>query len=97
MRSTAFLSSSICDIMPTKGNISKLDDLQAALSQMLELKKAVDRIQGGLTLLACPFESSSSSPLMTGSSSPSSCDRFFLCTGQHLEARRLAGCVVADA
>ena len=33
-------------IMPTKGNISKLDDLQAALSQMLELKKAVDRIQG---------------------------------------------------
>ncbi|GAA5866151.1 hypothetical protein JCM3774_004099 [Rhodotorula dairenensis] len=33
-------------IMPTKGNIAKLDDLQAALSQMLELKKAIDRVQG---------------------------------------------------
>ncbi|KDE08276.1 hypothetical protein MVLG_01540 [Microbotryum lychnidis-dioicae p1A1 Lamole] len=32
-------------IMPTKGNIEKLDQLQATLSQMVELKKAVDRCQ----------------------------------------------------
>lgn len=37
-------------IMPTKGNIAKLDDLQAALSQMVELKKAIDRIQGEIRL-----------------------------------------------
>ncbi|BGP04839.1 SWR1-complex protein 4 [Rhodotorula toruloides] len=38
-------------IMPTKTNIAKLDDLQAALSQMIELKKAVDRIQGEIRLV----------------------------------------------
>ncbi|GAA5980260.1 hypothetical protein JCM10908_001592 [Rhodotorula pacifica] len=37
-------------IMPTKGNMSKLDDLQAALSQMVELKKAIDRAQGEIRL-----------------------------------------------
>ncbi|POY71414.1 hypothetical protein BMF94_5726 [Rhodotorula taiwanensis] len=37
-------------IMPTKGNIGKLDDLQAALTQMLELKRAVDRVQGEIRL-----------------------------------------------
>lgn len=36
--------------MPTKGNIGKLDDLQAALTQMLELKRAVDRVQGEIRL-----------------------------------------------
>lgn len=38
-------------IMPTKTNIAKLDELQAALSQMIELKKAVDRIQGEIRLV----------------------------------------------
>ncbi|GAA5870288.1 hypothetical protein JCM16303_001950 [Sporobolomyces ruberrimus] len=32
-------------IMPTKNNINKLDQVQLALSQMVEVKKAVDRIQ----------------------------------------------------
>ncbi|GAA5923021.1 Swc4p [Sporobolomyces koalae] len=32
-------------IMPTKNNIAKLDEVQVALSQMVEVKKAVDRIQ----------------------------------------------------
>lgn len=32
--------------MPTKTNVEKLDALQVALGQMVELKKAVDRIEG---------------------------------------------------
>lgn len=38
-------------IMPTKTNLGKLDDLQSALGQMVELKKAVDRIQGEIRLV----------------------------------------------
>ncbi|BGP52924.1 hypothetical protein JCM8202_004005 [Rhodotorula sphaerocarpa] len=37
-------------IMPTKTNVSKLDNLQASLAQMLELKRAVDRVQGEIRL-----------------------------------------------
>lgn len=36
--------------MPTKTNVSKLDNLQASLAQMLELKRAVDRVQGEIRL-----------------------------------------------
>lgn len=32
-------------IMPTKGNLEKLDEVQGMLSQMVETKKVVDRIQ----------------------------------------------------
>lgn len=32
--------------MPTKANVDKLDALQVSLGQMVELKKAVDRIEG---------------------------------------------------
>lgn len=35
-------------IMPTKQNIDKLDQLQAALGTMVELKKATDRIEAEL-------------------------------------------------
>ncbi|GAA5832152.1 hypothetical protein JCM11251_004258 [Rhodosporidiobolus azoricus] len=38
-------------IMPTKTNLAKLDDLQASLAQMIELKKAVDRVQGEIRLV----------------------------------------------
>ncbi|GAA5887666.1 hypothetical protein JCM5296_004452 [Sporobolomyces johnsonii] len=38
-------------IMPTKTNIGKLDELQQALAQMVEVKKAVDRIQGEMRLV----------------------------------------------
>lgn len=37
--------------MPTKTNIEKLDSLQAALAQMVELKKAVDRIQSEIRMV----------------------------------------------
>ncbi|GAA5980218.1 hypothetical protein JCM11641_005510 [Rhodosporidiobolus odoratus] len=37
-------------IMPTKTNLGKLDELQASLAQMIELKKAVDRVQGEIRL-----------------------------------------------
>lgn len=37
-------------IMPTKANIEKLDSLQASLVQLVELKKAVDRIQGEIRM-----------------------------------------------
>ena len=32
-------------IMPTKGNIEKLDQLQSSLAQLIELKKVVDRTE----------------------------------------------------
>ncbi|KAM0793439.1 hypothetical protein ACM66B_000884 [Microbotryomycetes sp. NB124-2] len=35
-------------IMPTRGNIEKLEQLQTSLAQLTELKKAVDRIEGEL-------------------------------------------------
>ena len=38
-------------VMPTKANLAKLDDLHSALGQMVELKKAVDRIQGEIRLV----------------------------------------------
>ncbi|GAA6001875.1 hypothetical protein JCM10207_002360 [Rhodosporidiobolus poonsookiae] len=38
-------------VMPTKTNIAKLDELQAAIGQMVELKKAVDRVQGEIRLV----------------------------------------------
>ncbi|GAA6050472.1 hypothetical protein JCM3770_002613 [Rhodotorula araucariae] len=38
-------------IMPTKTNLGKLEDLQTALGQMVELKKAVDRIQSEIRLV----------------------------------------------
>ncbi|GAA5887582.1 hypothetical protein JCM6882_001457 [Rhodosporidiobolus microsporus] len=38
-------------IMPTKTNLAKLDDLQASLGQMIELKKAVDRVQSEIRLV----------------------------------------------
>jgi DNA methyltransferase 1-associated protein 1 len=37
-------------IMPTKGNMEKLDSLQTSLAQLVELKKAVDRIQGEMRM-----------------------------------------------
>ncbi|BGP12758.1 hypothetical protein JCM10213_007273 [Rhodosporidiobolus nylandii] len=37
--------------MPTKANLAKLDELQASIGQMIELKKAVDRIQGEIRLV----------------------------------------------
>ncbi|GAA5994970.1 Swc4p [Rhodotorula paludigena] len=38
-------------IMPTKTNLAKLEDLQGALAQMIEVKKALDRIQGEIRLV----------------------------------------------
>lgn len=38
-------------VMPTKTNIEKLDTLHASLAQMIELKKAVDRIQGEIRMV----------------------------------------------
>lgn len=38
-------------IMPTKTNIDKFDALQTALGQMIELKKAVDRIEGEMRMM----------------------------------------------
>ncbi|GAA5850157.1 hypothetical protein JCM8547_001025 [Rhodosporidiobolus lusitaniae] len=38
-------------IMPTKTNLSKLDELQASLAQLIEVKKAVDRVQGEIRLV----------------------------------------------
>jgi hypothetical protein len=37
--------------MPTKTNVEKLDSLQSALGQMIELKKAVDRIEGEMRMV----------------------------------------------
>ncbi|GAA6062086.1 hypothetical protein JCM10212_006509 [Sporobolomyces blumeae] len=38
-------------VMPTKGNIAKLDEVQHALAVMVEAKKAVDRIQAEIRLV----------------------------------------------
>lgn len=38
-------------VMPTKANIEKIDALQASLAQMVELKKAVDRIQSEIRMV----------------------------------------------
>lgn len=38
-------------VMPTKANIEKIDTLQASLAQMVELKKAVDRIQSEIRMV----------------------------------------------
>ncbi|GAA6032693.1 hypothetical protein JCM8097_000745 [Rhodosporidiobolus ruineniae] len=38
-------------VMPTKANLARLDELQASLGQMVELKKAVDRVQGEIRLV----------------------------------------------
>lgn len=38
-------------IMPTKANVDKLDALQMALGQMVELKKACDRIESEMRMM----------------------------------------------
>lgn len=37
-------------IMPTRTNVEKLDNLQLALTQLVEMKKGVDRIEGELRM-----------------------------------------------
>lgn len=38
-------------IMPTKTNLGKLDELQACLGTLVEVKKAVDRVQGEIRMV----------------------------------------------